>query len=354
MNSLEVSRFAQRSGYKAALPVLVLILLGLPRPATAATTLRPADAARAAKYSEARRGNAILVMQNGQTIYEHYANGGATDRRWPIYSGTKSFWGIAALVAAQEGLISLDGRVADIITEWKSDARKSRITIRQLLNATDGLDGAPPLHRQSIRDRNAEAVRLPVVAGSGSAFIYGPSHLQIFAEVLRRKLGGSDPASYLQQKVLSPLGLGNLDYKRDKSGNALPATGFELSAREWARFGKMILDDGRGIVDGAVLRQAFNGSRANPAYGLTFWLNRQAPVGREADIEDLLDLKWQQVNWGGVCFCREAPADTLVALGSGYQRLFIIPSLKALIVRQGKDREFSDAEFLRLVLGRAR
>jgi hypothetical protein len=43
----------------------------------------------------------------------------------------------------------------------------------------------------------------------------------------------------------------------------------------------------------------------------------------------------------------------VVALGSGYQRLFIIPSLDALIVRQGSNAKFSDAHFLRLVLGRA-
>jgi hypothetical protein len=42
----------------------------------------------------------------------------------------------------------------------------------------------------------------------------------------------------------------------------------------------------------------------------------------------------------------------VVALGSGYQRLFIIPSMNALIVRQGANAKFSDAKFLRMVLGR--
>jgi hypothetical protein len=53
-----------------------------------------------------------------------------------------------------------------------------------------------------------------------------------------------------------------------------------------------------------------------------------------------------------VCICRDAPADLIVALGSHYQRLFIIPSLKAIILRQGSEARFSDARFLRLVLGR--
>jgi hypothetical protein len=42
----------------------------------------------------------------------------------------------------------------------------------------------------------------------------------------------------------------------------------------------------------------------------------------------------------------------VVALGSHYQRMFVIPSLKAIIVRQGSEAKFSDAHFLRLVIGR--
>ena len=53
--------------------------------------INASDCERAAKYSESRRGSAVLVMQNGRTIFEHYANGGSANRRWPIFSGTKSF-----------------------------------------------------------------------------------------------------------------------------------------------------------------------------------------------------------------------------------------------------------------------
>src|SRR5881394_3236430 len=150
--------------------------------------IRATDCALAAKYSESKRGVSMLVMQNGRTIFEHYANGGSPSGRWPIFSGTKSFWGIAALAAVQDGLFRLDDPVSDTITEWKSDPRKSQITIRQLLSQTDGIEGTSHLQRSTIRDRNAMPIQLPMVAESGTAFIYGPSHLQIFSELLRRKL----------------------------------------------------------------------------------------------------------------------------------------------------------------------
>jgi len=322
---------------------------------SALAEIQPSDCARAAKYSESRLGSGMLVMQNGRTIFEQYANGGSANKRWPIFSGTKSFWGIAALAAVREGLFRLDDLVSDTITEWKGDPRKSQITIRQLLSQTDGIEGASRIQRPSIRDRNAMAIALASEAEPGSVFIYGPSHLQIFSELLRRKLKGRSVISYFEAHVSNRLGLRDLKFKKDSRGNPLPATGFELTAREWARLGELVIGNGnyhrRQIVPSVLLREAFVGSQVNPAYGLTFWLNQEAPNGREAGMERMLDLPWQNAQWSGVCICKDAPADMAVALGSHYQRLFIIPSLKAVIVRQGSGGNFSDARFLRLVLG---
>jgi len=336
--------------------LLVVLFAFILRSTTIYAEIRPADCAHAAKYSESKRGVSMLVMQNGRTIFEHYANGGSAGRRWPIFSGTKSFWGIAALAGVRDGLFKLDDLVSDTITEWKSDPLKSQITIRQLLSQTDGIEGASRLHRSSIRDRNAMAIRLPVLAKPGSAFIYGPSHLQIFSELLRRKLNDRATTDYMESRVLNRLGLSHLEYKRDARGNPLLATGFELTAREWARLGELVLGrgnyHGRQVVPADLVRAAFSGSQANPSYGLTFWLNLEASSGREADMERMLDLPWQSAQWTDVCICKDAPADMVVALGSGYQRLFIIPSLSATIVRQGSNAKFSDAHFLRLALGR--
>jgi CubicO group peptidase (beta-lactamase class C family) len=320
--------------------------------------LSSANCAKAAQYSESKRGTSLLVIQDGRTIFERYAKGGTVDGAWPIFSGTKNFWGIAALVAVEQGLFKLDDHVADTITEWQNDPRKSQITIRELLNFTDGIEGAPHLHRASIRDRNTMALQLETVAEPGSVFIYGPSHLQIFSELLRRKLNGRAAIPYLEKRVLRPLGIGSLDYKQDALGHPLLATGFRLSARQWASLGELVLGQGsyhgRRIVSAQLLQEAFVGSNANPSYGLTFWLNRPAGLlSGEADMEKLLDLPWQRASWRGVCISKSAPADMVVGLGSHHQRLFVIPSMNALIVRlSSADSKFSDAYFLRLIMGR--
>jgi len=327
--------------------------------ARALPALSSANCAKAAQYSESKHGTSFLVIQDGRTLFERYANGGAVDGAWPVFSGTKSFWGIAALIAVGEGLFTLDDRVSDTITEWRGDARKSQITIRQLLNFTDGIEPAPFLHRESIRDRNAVALTLSSVAAPGSVFTYGPSHLQIFSELLRRKLHGRSTISYLEEHVLTPLGIGSPDYKKDGRGSPLLASGFHLGARQWAALGEMVLGHGnyrgRQIVSGDLLQQAFSGSSANPSYGLTFWLNRPAGLfASEADIEKILDLPWPRASWRGICMSKSAPPDMVVGLGSGYHRLFVIPSMNAVIVRQSSaaNAKFSDAYLLRLLLGR--
>src|SRR5213075_2465726 len=323
--------FRKLIGNRCALPIFALLLTCAP----CVAQIRPSDCVRAAKYSESKRGVSMLVMQNGRTIFEHYANGGSSGGRWPIFSGTKSFWGIAALAAVHEGLFRVDDLVSDTITEWKSDPSKSRITIRQLLSQTDGIESASYLQRASIRDRNAMAIQLPTLAEPGAAFIYGPSHIQVFSELLRRKLKGRSTIAYFEGHVSDRLGLHRLNYKKDSRGNPLLATGFELTAREWARLGELVQGNGnyhgRRIVPADLLREAFSSSPANPSYGLTFWLNRQAPNGQEDDMERMLDLQRQSAQWTGICISKDAPADMVVALGSGYQRLFIIPSLNALI-----------------------
>jgi CubicO group peptidase (beta-lactamase class C family) len=325
----------------------------------AASGPTPETLRAAAEYSRARRGESLLVIQNDKVIFEQYANGGSAGMRHKIYSGTKSFWAVAAMVAVQERILDLDERVADTITEWRADPRRSRITMREMLNFTDGLDPVFHLHADGLPDRNSLALAAPMVAAPGDAFLYGPSHLQIFCEVLRRKLRAhrQTPFGYLRRRVLDPLGLGAVEHKEDSLGNPLMATGFKLTARQWARFGHMVLHGGkygsRVIVPENLLDRCFRGTDANPSFGIGFWNNSEGGRGgREVDIENMLELKWHQQNWNRVCICRDAPRDMIVSLGSSYQRLYIIPSLDLIVVRQGKDANFSDGNFLRTLLGR--
>ncbi len=106
------------------------------------------------------------------------------------------------------------------------------------------------------------------------------------------------------------------------------------------------------MLSNGSLSQCWRGSPANRAFSLGWWNNRAAPGGREFDIENMLIPKWPQQNWSGTCICRAAPGDMVACIGSLYQRLFVIPSMDLIVVRQGAGGQFSDGRFLRLLLGR--
>ena len=319
-----------------------------------AFALEAASMKAAAEYSAARRGAALLIIQNGKTIFESYPGNHAAQEAHRIYSGTKGFWVLAALAAEADGILKLDERVAATIDEWRSDDRKKHITIRQLLDFTSGLEPMSLLHGDTVPDRDAVALRLAVVATPGERFIYGPASLQVFHELFHRKLAssGETPINYLERKVLKPIGLGPQEYKRDRVGNPLLATGFRLTAEQWSRIGRLILSGGAPVVSQRSLSQCLRGTTANPAFGMGFWNNRSAgPNAREFDIEDMLERDWWQQEWRDACLCRDAPADTIASVGSGYQRLIVIPSMNLIIVRLGQNARFSDGEFLRILLG---
>jgi CubicO group peptidase (beta-lactamase class C family) len=302
--------------------------------------------AAAAAYSAERRGVSLLVMQRGQILFEDYPNEGGAEHGWELASGTKSFTGIMAAAAVQDRLLGLDELAADTLRDWRSDDLKRRITIRHLLSLTSGIDGG----RIGRAPSYADAIAMPANAPPGERFSYGPAPFQIFGEIMRRKTNG-DPLAYLTRRVLDPIGVRPTTWRRGADDNPLMPQGAQFTARDWARFGDFVLRGGDGRLDAQALRECFEPSRANPGYGLSWWLLREGlvpPGRRNAGME--MDASFT-ARYGGVS----------MAAGAGDQRLYLMPQLGLVVARQASGilrammgREsgprWSDAEFLRLVL----
>jgi CubicO group peptidase (beta-lactamase class C family) len=313
-----------------------------------AAELSPAAVREAADYSMRHSGLSFLAIQNGQTLLERYSHGTDARTALRIYSGTKAFWNLAALATAEDGLLNLDEHVASEIPQWRSDKRKESVTIRQLLNFDSGLEPNFLLQESQSGDRDEKAIRGSLVAEPGSAFIYGPAALQVFHRVLKAK--GLSPTRFLERRVLRRLGFGSQRYLEDRAGNPLLASGFTLTARQWSKLGELVLRNGAPVISRHSFEECWRGPAANKMFAFGWWNNRAAAFGRDIDVEQMLDRKWQDQNWRDGCLCREAPADLVACIGSGHQRLYVIPSLRLIVVRHGDGGSFSDGTFLRLLL----
>lgn len=333
-----------RSSTASIIAVVMASLLPMKTQADPRTITR-AECAAAMRFSEERTGVALLVLVDGVSVCHSAAKSLETPHE--LWSGTKSFVGLLAAAAVQDGLLTLDEKVADTLPDWRDDERKQAVTIRHLLSMTSGQAS------EIGRPRGYQAAaQSPVQLQPGASFRYGPTPLQTFGEVLTRKLRArgldESPLDYLDRRILKPAGISYARWRNGPDGNPLLPQGAVLSARQWAQFGELVrhgaMVDGKPIVDAEAFEELFGGSDANPAYGLTWWLPRRTGSGDPVTAQFDLARNPQAV-----------PADTVIAAGAGEQRLYIIPSLGITVVRQGKldlanaaaaSQRWSDVAFL--------
>ena len=262
-------------------------------------------------YARKHQLHAVLVQRGGSIVAEEY--GGPTTSSAPhmLYSGTKSFWGIAALTARDEGLLDLDERVAKTIVEWKGDAEKALVTPRMLLQMIagygfGGLGSAVPTY-----DR---AIEMPLKTGPGETFTYSGIPLQVFGAFFARKLASrhQTPHEYLTATILRPAGVDVGSWRALKDGTHPLPTGAALTARAWLAYGAYIMNERARFAD------AFVGSVRNPRYGLCWWLGAAG-----------------------------APADTFYASGSGGQGMYVVPSEELVAVHFGGSASYKHDVFLK-------
>lgn len=305
------------------------------------------------QYAQQSGTQTMLVMHDGKTVFEQYANGGSAIKPQLLASGTKSFNGMVAQAAVEDGLIRLDDRVADVVTEWKTDPQKSLITYRQLLTLTSGL--SPGELGDATKIPGWEAIlSQPMVAAPGTKFNYGPYQFLAFAAALQRRLGTETYEAYLNRRILDPLGISLVWGVRCNDGNPQVAGGGFMTARHWATFGEWVRREGdwngRQLLAKTRLAECFVGTPPNPAYGLTWWLRE--PVSADL-IQSIPQLRDELID---VLASTYLPDDLVLAAGAGKQRLYIMPSLKLVVVRQGPmsgNGQFDDIEFLsRLLRGK--
>ena len=298
--------------------------------------------ANAADYSARHGGLTLRVQYRGRLLYQTFASGWSEQTPHKLYSGTKSFIAYAVWKAIfQDHLISsLDEPACWTLGEWSRDGRR-HITIRQLLTQTSGLDtGNEEIYPES--DQMRASVRVHQIDPAGSVFRYGPANYQALGEILRRKLNGRlSVESYVRRKAINPAGIMVEDWKQDPSGEPMIHTGLMLSTRQWAKYGEYLK---RNF---AQIQPMLQGTAANPAYGMGFWLN----VPLKVSLDKIRKL---QVAIDGDQLYEDGPTDLFAAIGAGKQRLYVIPSLDLVIVRFSQGDPFSDQDFLsRLLTGQA-
>jgi CubicO group peptidase (beta-lactamase class C family) len=268
-------------------------------------------------YAERHTLHALLIAVDAEIVVARAGPGWELARPHALYSGTKSFWGVAAAAAAQDGLLDLDEAASATIHEWPARSPQAGMTIRQLLSLTSGYGFGGLGNAVPTAER---ALEIPLKNEPGAVFTYGGIPLQVFGEILRRKIAPhyASPHDYLTARVLTPIGMTVHHWRRLKDGTQPLPTGAFASAAEWLIFGRLLLEHGARVIDAAHFAQCVTGSKPNPAYGLGLWLG-----------------------W------RDGELAALYASGAGGQGLYVLPAHRIVAVHFGQSASWNHAAFLK-------
>lgn len=291
---------------------------------------------------------AIIVVKSGEIIYERYREGFTRQTRHVSWSAAKSLTTTLVGRAVQTGLIeSIDDPMPAAFND--GDPR-GEISWRHWLQLLDGLDysengtgelttmdAVQMMYGEGQFDQLAHVRReFPLAHTPGTHWNYSTATFHLAARAVQSLIPGTcvdadadpklckaDPAvmtDWINTVLFGPLGIdGVVEY--DAAGTMLGGSNAYMSARDYARFGLLILRD--GIWDGQRLLPEgwvdFN--RTNPAssdtnvYGAGFW-----PTPEQSDDPEMSHLP---------------PYDAFQASGREGQLVWIVPSRDLVIVRVG-------------------
>jgi CubicO group peptidase (beta-lactamase class C family) len=297
-------------------------------------------------------GLGLIIWENGEILYEEYFQNDnfnfTPTTNAPLFSGTKSFAGLLASFAVEDGLFTFDTPLGELISSWSIEEERGKITIRQLLNLTSGIQTASIGSQQTVE----ELLSSQMAFERGSTFTYGPTPFYILSLIFSRELG-IDPANYLHTKLFTPLGLTSGSWNLGlEQGIRNLSFGLLYPANDWLQVGILLENGGElngvRILNPETLNELLQPSEAAAAYGITFWLNKSLdPQSSFAErIPGTLGvLRSDRL------ISDDMPADLYMMSGAFGQKLYIVPSLDLVIVRYGRtlQSDFSDQRFFSLL-----
>jgi CubicO group peptidase (beta-lactamase class C family) len=279
----------------------------------------------AAFQNQKIKTRAVVVIQDGRLIGERYAAGFNAGMPLPGWSMTKSVTHALVGIRVRQGRMRPDAPLA--LNAWQeADNPRAAITLDQMLRMSSGLqwDEESPDHtsdttRMLFRERSMAdfAAQAPVAAAPGKRWVYSSGTTNLICEALRYSFDvDGDYREFPRRELFDPIGMTSAVFELDASGTFVGSSYCFATARDWARFGQLYLDD--GVVNGKrILPEGWVAGAAEPTrgskrrYGRHFWLPRDKTL----------------------------PPGTFLCRGFEGQLLAIVPEKRMVIVRLGSTRD---------------
>ncbi|WP_295334422.1 serine hydrolase [Flavobacterium sp.] len=269
-------------------------------------------------YLELKNTKSFIILVNGRIVMENYFNGHSATTPWYWASAGKTLTATVTGIAQEEGLININNKVSDYLgTGWTSAplAKENLITCKNLLCMTSGLNDA-------LGD-DVSPANLQYVADAGTRWAYHNVYVKLQDVVAQAS--GQTWNNYFNTKLRDRIGMTGGAWINNDGLSVYWST-----TRNMARFGLLALNQGKWngntIVSNAYFNQATTTSQTlNQAYGYLWWLNGK----------NTYRLPGLQLQFNGTLI-PNAPNDMYAALGKNDQKIYVVPSMKMVIIRMGE------------------
>ncbi len=214
-------------------------------------------------YVARNRVAGLLVLKNDEVLLEHYDLGLTAETRWLSMSIAKSVSTTLVGAAIQDGYIaSVDDPLVRYLPHFVGSAYEG-VTIKTLIQMTSGLrwddtQTNPASERRRMLELQIAQqpgsiarymMQRPRVATPGTVWAYSTGDTHIVGELVRAATG-KWLSDYLSEKIWSKLGMeaDGAWWLESPDGLEVAGSGMFATMRDYARFGRFILDD--GVIDG--------------------------------------------------------------------------------------------------------
>ncbi|MCD8174197.1 MAG: beta-lactamase family protein [Alistipes sp.] len=237
---------------------------------------------------------AFLVIRQDSLLYERYWDGYGPSSLRNSFSMAKSVVSLLVGIAIDEGYIrGLEQPVSDYLPGFDEYEGRA-LTVEHLLTMSagvrwdEGYSGLFSLTTEAYYGRDLPGLigRIRQDAVPGERFVYQSGVTQMLAMVLE-KATGRTISEYASEKLWTPMGAEHdALWSLDRAGGTEKAyCCFNSNARDFARFGKLMLGrgewDGRFLVPSWYMDKALtpatwlvgeDGKGPNDSYGYQFWI----------------------------------------------------------------------------------
>ncbi|MFJ3466795.1 serine hydrolase domain-containing protein [Pseudomonas sp. NPDC090201] len=295
------------------------------------------------------RTDALLIIHDGELVYERYA--GVTTAQTPhlTWSISKSILATVLGVAFGEGRFKLADPVASFYAPFNAHPD---IRVQDLLHWASGLDWqedyeyAPldssvvaMLYTRGRTDMARFTAEHPVASAPGTSYRYSSGDSTVLAAALRGMVGEAAYADYPWTALFDPLGITSAVWETDATGTFVGSSYAYMTARDLARIGLLMERRGQW-QDRQLLPTQWVDFNLAPFKSQT--PTSEAPGGHW----------WLNKTADGPGPWPDAPPDTFAGLGHWGQALYVIPSAGLVIVRYADDRDgtYDHDQLLKLTL----